>query len=188
MKRILFGIAFSFFYSLPAYSVDLTAAFSAQGGWAIPQEEVGELIENGNSVRFHIFGGAKVTKSGSVGLGLDFTYSEHAIKGGGGGHYQRILWDWFFLPLGLGPLRIIPGIAWVGIDTKMDDLGVKEQSFRPAGVLGLELGLGVTKNINILATVRAERTMDDFEPVSTGGNKNITGDFVNALVGLEVRM
>jgi hypothetical protein len=166
-----------------------TGHLTLEGGRSYPQKELAEWLEPGPAYRAEIFGGAKVNVPmiGAVGLGLDLTYSFHHFKDAGGddqGHYQRFLWDWFFLPINIGFLNVTPGIAWVVTDIDAPALGVEELSVRPAAVLSLGLRVGILPHLALTADVRGEKVLLDQERLDADHQLNITGEFVTALAGI----
>lgn len=163
---------------------EATGLLQLEGGLSYPQNHLTQFISSGTMVRFRIFGGAKL-KLGSVGLGWDISYADYELKDGYSGYYKRYVWDWFFFPIGLGFFQITPGVAWVISDTSIKELGLYEQSVRPAGVLALGVRLGVIKNFALTAQIRGEKVWEDMETVDNFYLEeiNITGDFISATVG-----
>lgn len=156
-------------------------------GVTYPQQHLTEFLSTGNSLRFNIFGGAKI-KFGAVGLGWDITYSQYKVKDQRDGHYQTVMWDWLFIPVNIGFLQFTPGIAWVITDVNIPDLGLKEQSVRPAAVLGLGMRLGLLSNLALTAQIRAISVWEDMEPIaiSQASEWNITGPAVTSTAGFMI--
>lgn len=161
-----------------------TGLAQVEAGQSFPQNELTDLFSPGNAMRLRLFGGAKI-KLGAVGIGWDISYAEYELKNELEGHYNRVLWDWLFIPINIGFLQITPGLAWVITDVQIDDLGLKEQSIRPASVLSIGASLGVISNFAITAQVRGEAVWEDMEPVSMQNQDelNITGKYITATIG-----
>ncbi len=173
------------FISAPGFSkTQATGLFQVEVGQSFPQNELTNLIAPGNTLRVRIFGGAKI-KFGSVGLGWDISYTEYELKNLRSGFYHRYLWDWLFIPVSLGFINITPGIAWVVTDAKIAEIGLQEQSVRPAAVLGIGMRLGIVANFAVTAQLRGEKVWEDMERVSnlSSDEINITGEFITATVG-----
>ena len=183
IKIILLLLVISFPCQLLA-KAKATGLAQFEYGVSYPQKDLTTYFSSGESYRFRIFGGAKL-KLGAVGLGWDFTFSDYSLKNSREGHYKRILWDWLFLPINIGFIQFTPGVAWVITNVDISDLGLKEQSVRPAAVVSLGVRLGVIKNFAVTAQVRGESVWEDKEPVNliNQSELDITGQFVTATVG-----
>ncbi|SMF04932.1 hypothetical protein [Pseudobacteriovorax antillogorgiicola] len=163
---------------------EATGLVQFEYGQSFPQNELTSYFSPGDAYRLRLFGGAKI-KLGAVGLGWDITYANYGLKDGLSGHYNRLLWDWLFLPVGIGFIQLTPGLAWVVTDVDVSEMGLKEQSIRPAGVLSIGVKLGIISNVAITAQVRGESVWEDMEPVVLPNQDeiDITGQFVTATVG-----
>ncbi len=171
-------------HSPQGLSNEATGLIQFEAGQSFPQNELTEFFAAGTAYRFKIFGGAKM-KLGAVGLGWDVTYADYQLKDELQGHYKRIVWDWFFLPIRIGFFEITPGVAWVITDIRVDQWRLKEQSVRPAASLGLGLRFNLMQHLALSAQVRGEKVWEDMETV-TGLNRqeiDITGDYITATAG-----
>ena len=151
-------------------------------GEATPQAEIGDWLEKGDQYRLYLFGGAKL-KFGAVGLGWDLTYSNHSIKNSTGS-YKRYTWDWFYLPIAVGPVLFTTGLSWVVADVDYPELGIRETSVRPGGIAGLGVRLGIVPNGALSADLRYDNTAKDYETANSGKSYNMQGAFLSAVGGI----
>jgi hypothetical protein len=163
-----------------------TAHLLLEAGKASPQGKLRDYLKPGNAYHLNIFGGAKVDVKfvGAVGLGWDFTYSEHALKNDVDGHYRRFSWDWFHLPIGWGLFYVKPGLSWVLTNVKIPELQVDESSIRPEILLDIGARMGFGANFAITGGGHAEWAWLDSEKTSTGKDLNITGNFMSWFAGV----
>lgn len=162
-----------------------TGQLTLEAGKASPQGKLRDYLKPGNAYHFNIFGGAKVDLKliGAVGIGWDFTYSEHAFKDDMKGHYRRFSWDWFHVPLGWGPFYVKPGLSWVLTNVKIHELQVDESSIRPELMFETGMRLGLGSNFAITGGGRGEWTWLDTEKTSTGKDLAITGNYGSWFAG-----
>lgn len=162
-----------------------TGSLYLQGGQAYPQKDLVEFLQPGTAYRLKLFGGAKVNVKfvGAVGLGWDFTYSEHEMKFDDNASYRRLTWDWFHLPISLGFIHFTPGLSWVLTDVDSEVVGLKETSIRPAVMLDTGISLALTSNFGVALNARASKTIIDKEKLNDGSEINIVGDYVSWFVG-----
>lgn len=166
-----------------------TGHLGVEGGRSYPQGEAATWLDPGPAFRTDIFGGVKINigPGGAAGLGLDFTYAQYNTKNEDGGRYRRYLWDWFFLPIGIGYLNVTPGLAWVVTDVRLPSIDLEETSIRPAAVLSVGLNIPVMQHLALVVDVRGEKVLIDKERIDANHELNITGDFITAVVGIEAR-
>lgn len=194
MKRTL--LSFTLFFilgichtsSVFAGEPKATAQLTLEAGRASPQGKLKDYLKPGNVYHLNIFGGAKVDLKfvGAVGLGWDFTFSEHRLKDDVVGHYRRFAWDWFHVPVGLGFLFFRPGLSFVLTNVKIPELEVDESSIRPEIILDAGVRVGVGANVAITGGGRAEWAWRDSEKTSLGHDLEITGNFMSWLAGLSI--
>jgi hypothetical protein len=187
-----FSVATIIFISVPLVAKPKMAARIgvAAGRTAPMSEPLSEYVDSGEALQLKLFGGAKIKKKagiGAVGLGWDITYSRYKLKNELEGHYRRYLWDWFFLPISLGPLVITPGLAWNVTDIHLPEYGIKEISVRPAAVLAVGLQVGILPHLALTAQARGEAVVDDREKPHEPApfeKLDITGNFWTATIGV----
>ncbi len=163
-----------------------TAQLLMEAGKASPQGKLRDYLKPGNAYHLNIFGGAKVDVKfvGAVGLGWDFTYSEHALKNDVQGHYRRFSWDWFHLPLGWGLFYVKPGLSWVLTNVKIPELQIEESSIRPELMLDVGARLGLGENFALTGGGHSEWAWLDTEKTAAGKDLHITGNFMSWFAGV----
>ena len=163
-----------------------TGLLNVQIGQSRTGEELSQLIDKGNAYRVKLFGGMKLDLEfiGAAGLGLDLTAHTHKLKEGFTGRYNRLTWDWFYLPVKFGLLTITPGLGWSVIDVKISEMDIKEISIRPHAMLNLGLSLAIAQHVALTADVRYESIWEDREPSSISDEVNVTDSHFSSFVGL----
>lgn len=154
-------------------------------GKASPQGKLRDYLMPANAYNFNIFGGAKVDLEyiGAVGLGWDFTYSEHKLKNDVKGHYRRFSWDWLHVPLSKSLFYVKPGLSWVLTNVKIPELQVEESSIRPELLFEAGMRVALGSNFGITGGARGEWTWLDTERTSSGKDLAITGNFGSWFAG-----
>jgi len=189
----LFWVLFVFLTSIPAFANSKTQATGHLGleyGFSIPQGALADTFDPGSSLRLRAFGGAKLEQKGlgAVGLGLDLSYTNYLINEDLSGHYRRVVWDWFFLPLNIGFLELTPGFTWVITDVRIVEYGVRAVSIRPGGLLGVGFRLPVLPHLAFTGQARIERVWEDRARVGLSSlpfeTLIITGTYLAATIGL----
>ncbi len=162
-----------------------TGSVHFEAGKSNPQGKLKDYLMPGNLYRFGIFGGAKVDLKfvGAVGLGWDFTFSEHKLKDNMEGHYRRVTWDWQHVPLSFGFLYVKPGLSWVVTNVKIPSLGVDESSIRPELMFESGIRVGLSPNFGFSTGAVAEWAWLDTEKTSAGKDLNITGNYGSWFAG-----
>jgi hypothetical protein len=177
---------FSLATTATAEAPKATAQLLLEAGKASPQGKLRDYLKPANAYHLNIFGGAKVDVKyiGAVGLGWDFTYSDHALKGDAAGHYRRFTWDWFHLPLSLGFFYFKPGLSWVLTNVKIPELGIDESSIRPELLMDVGVRVGLGSNFGLTAGGRGEWAWLDTERTSAGKDLAITGNVLSWFAGV----
>ncbi|MFW7379239.1 MAG: hypothetical protein ACOH5I_10560 [Oligoflexus sp.] len=179
------------FYASPIFAKgEATGHVGLEYGKSAPQSHLIDTVGSGETLRLRLFGGAKIQQKGvgAVGLGLDLSYSDYELKNNLTGHYRRVVWDWFFLPLNIGFLEITPGLTWVITDVHIEEYDVRHVSIRPGGLIGLGFRIGILPYVALTGQVRAERVWED-KARAVAANLDfdtltITGDYISATVGI----
>ena len=188
MKSIfLVSVFFFSMFSVKSYSAEPqgTGLLQVELGASEVGESLSDYVGRGESLRVKLFGGMKldIPLVSAAGLGLDLTMHRHVMADEYQGHYNRVTWDWFYLPIGLGFINITPGLGWNVVDISIEELGVKEISIRPHAMLNLGMSLAFMQHLALTVDARYEKIWDDFEP-TIDSNLNITGDHVSVFAGL----
>ncbi|MDB2447029.1 hypothetical protein N9W79_00220 [bacterium] len=162
-----------------------TGLLLLEAGKSSVGEALVDYVENGDAYRVKLFGGMKldIPLVSAAGLGIDFTFHSHALKEDFSGHYNRATWDWFYLPISIGPINITPGLGWNITDIQIEELGISEISIRPHAMINTGLTLAIFQHFALTVDARYERIWDDFEP-TLDGRLNITGDHVSVFAGM----
>ena len=186
LRLIVTLITFLTAKALHAEAPKATAQLLLEAGRASPQGKLRDYLMPATAYHLNIFGGAKVELRfiGAVGLGWDFSYSEHTLKNNVEGHYRRFSWDWFHLPLGFGFFYVKPGLSWVLTNVQIPELQVEESSIRPELLLDLGMRVGLGENFALTAGGRGEWTWLDTERTSKGKDLAITGNFGSWFAGI----
>ena len=167
-----------------------TGQLGLEYGFSIPQAGLAETFAGGSSLRLRAFGGAKLKQQGlgAVGLGLDLSYTNYMLHDDLSGHYRRVVWDWFFLPLQIGFLELTPGFTWVITDVRLVEYGVRAVSIRPGGLLSLGFRLPILPHLAVTGQTRIERVWEDRARVGLASlpfeTLIITGNYLAATLGL----
>lgn len=200
MKNALFALGIGLSLTVSSIGLaqegggaQLAASAVAQAGIAYPGGTVAEYLKEGTAYRLNLFGGARLPRIawlGAVGLGIDFTYSEHQPRDGSIGFaYRRFLWDWLFIPVTFADiLSITPGLAWIVTDVKYPAVDIEQTSIRPAGVLTVGLAYPIVSRLSLRADLRGELPFRDREKRSNGTELDLTGQFVSWFAGLQFKI
>jgi hypothetical protein len=165
-----------------------TAQMTVEAGKASPKGKLQDYLKPATAYHLNVFGGAKVDMKfvGAVGLGWDFTYSDHPLKNDVSGHYRRLAWDWLHVPIGLGFFYLKPGVSWLLTNVKIPELGVDESSIRPELILDVGTRVGFGSNFALTGGGHAEWALVDKERKTDGTDLDITGNFMSWFAGVMI--
>jgi hypothetical protein len=170
----------------------LVGMASLELGRAEAQGELKNIIDDSQALRVKLFYGLlapNLSWLGAAGYGLDLTYSSHdpaaSITQDQGFEYERLLWQWIWIPYSIGPFFFKAALSWQWTKTSLPQLGIDESSFRPG--LNLETGIRwpVANHWGLRAALRANQVVEDTETSDADDEVTVVGPITEAFVGVD---